>query len=183
VIFASFVQDVERLIDDPFAIAGRLKPLLAADGWLAREHQLAAGDACRRHVLHVSECRRLSVAALVWLPGQQTPIHEHTSWSVAGVYRGIQRQTYYSLIELNWKPCLLPAGTFEASAGHVEVVVPAAENIHSVTAVGQGKTISIHVYGADVERLSSRCYDDVPQFLPGADRRFPDAGCRRPAVV
>ena len=173
--FASFTQDVERLIDDPFAIADRVKSLLAADGWLALEHQLAGRDACRRHVLHVSECRGLSVAALVWLPGQQMPIHDHTSWCVAGVYRGMQRQAHFALIERNWKPCLVPTGTFEAPAGHVEVFVPPAENIHSVTALGEGKMISIHVYGADIERVSLRRYDDIPQFVPGADRRFPDA--------
>jgi predicted metal-dependent enzyme (double-stranded beta helix superfamily) len=172
VTFVSFTQDVERLIDDPFAIAGRLKLLLAADGWLAPEHRLAGRDACRRHVLHVSDCRRLSVAALVWLPGQQTAVHDHTSWCVAGVYRGMQRQSHYSLIERNWKPCLVPDGTFEAPAGHVDVFAPPAENIHSVTAVGEGKTISIHVYGADIERLSCRRYHDIAQLLPGPDRRF-----------
>ena len=173
--FPSFTQDVERLIDDPFAIGDRVKSLLAADGWLAPEHQLADPDACRRHVLHVSDCRRVSVAALVWLPGQQTPIHDHTSWCVAGVYRGTQRQSHFSLIERDWMPCLVPTGTFEAQAGHVEVLVPPAQNIHSVSAVGEDKTISIHVYGADIERLSLRRYDDIPQFVHGADRRFPDA--------
>ena len=173
--FASFTQDVERLIDDPFSVADRLKRLLAVDGWLAAEHQLADHDSCRHHVVYVSECRRLSVAALVWLPGQQTPIQDHGSWCVAGVYREIQRQAHYLLIERNWKPCLVPTGTFEARAGHVDVLIPPAENIHSVTAVGEGKTISVHVYGADIDRLSSPCYDDVPRFLPGSDRRFTDA--------
>jgi predicted metal-dependent enzyme (double-stranded beta helix superfamily) len=48
--------------------------------------------------------------------------------------------------------------------------VPPAENIHSVTASGPGKTISIHVYGADIERLGSsilRRFDDLEQ-LPAA---------------
>ena len=89
---------------------------------------------------------------------------------MAGVYRGIQRQAHYSLIERNWKACLVPTGTFEAAAGHVDVIVAPAENIHSVMAVGEGKTISIHVYGADIQRLGSsilRRFDDVRQ-LPAA---------------
>jgi 3-mercaptopropionate dioxygenase len=133
--FASFTRDVGRLIDDPFAIADRVK----------------------------------------LLPGQQTPIHDHASWCVAGVYRGTQRQSHFSLIEWNWRPCLVHAGTFEAPAGHVEVFVPPAQNVHSVTAVGEDKTISIPVYGADSERLSWRRYDDIPQFVHRAERRFPDA--------
>ena len=62
----------------------------------------------------------------------------------------------------------MPAGTFEAPAGHVEALVPPAENIHAVAAAGPGKTISIHVYGADIERRGTsilRTFDD-PADLP-----------------
>ena len=159
--FAAFVRDAERLIDRPGAIAERLKPLLATDGWLAPEHQRGSADGYRQHLLHVSKSRRLSVAALVWLPGQRTPIHDHVSWCVVGVYRGVERETHYRLDD---RGRLVPSGTFEAPAGHVEALVPPAENIHSVTAVGNEKTISIHVYGADIERLGTsilRRYDDV----------------------
>jgi predicted metal-dependent enzyme (double-stranded beta helix superfamily) len=95
--FSSFVKDAEHLIDDPHAIADRLKTLLRADGWLADEHQLAGRDTYRQHLLHVSECRRLSVVALVW-PGQPTPIHDHVSWCAslrrrqAALRRGLTRR-------------------------------------------------------------------------------------------
>jgi 3-mercaptopropionate dioxygenase len=157
--FASFLHDAERLIDDPAAIGERLRPLLATDGWLAPEHQLGSRDGYRQHLLHVSASRRLSVVALVWLPGQRTPIHDHVSWCVVGVYRGVERETRYRLSDRR----LHPVGTIEARAGHVEALVPPAENIHRVTAAGPGKTISIHVYGADIERLGSsihRRFDD-----------------------
>jgi predicted metal-dependent enzyme (double-stranded beta helix superfamily) len=170
--FTSFVQDAERHVDDPHAVAERLKPLLAADGWLAPEHQLPGRDSYRQHLLHVSACRRLSVVALVWLPGQETPIHDHVSWCVVGVYRGVESETHYRLTERDGERCLLPVGRIEARAGHVETLVPPAENIHSVAAAGEEKTISIHVYGADIERLGSsilRRFDDLPQ-LAGASR-------------
>jgi 3-mercaptopropionate dioxygenase len=168
--FASFVRDAERLIDDPHAIADRLKGLLAADGWLAPEHQLGSPDGYRQHLLHVSETRRLSVVALVWLPGQRTPIHDHVSWCVVGVYRGTESETHYRLIERDGHRRLVPTGSLEARPGHVEALVPPAQNIHSVAAVGDRKTISIHVYGADIERLGTsilRRYDDLEE-LPRA---------------
>jgi len=169
--FSSFLRDAESLIDDPHAIAERMRTLLAADGWLAAEHQLAGRDTYRQHLLHVSRCRRLSVVALVWLPGQSTPIHDHVSWCVVGVYRGVESETHYRLIERRGERCLIPVGTCEAPAGHVEALVPPAENIHSVAAVGEHKTISIHVYGADIERLGSsilRRFDDVRQLSAAA---------------
>jgi predicted metal-dependent enzyme (double-stranded beta helix superfamily) len=162
--FAAFVRDAERDIDDPYAIAARLEQLLGDDGWLAPEHQVGSPDSYRQHILHVSKCRRLSVVGLVWLPGQRTPIHDHVSWCVVGVYRGVERETHYRLTERN---VLVPVGTVEARPGHVEALVPPASNIHLVEAGGAEKTISIHVYGADIERLGSsilRRFDDVEEL-------------------
>ena len=152
--FAEFVRDAEASIDDPNAIAERLRSLLAEDGWLAPEHQAPGTDSYRQHLLHVSSCRGLSVVALVWRPGQGTPIHDHVSWCVVGVYRGLERETRYTLTG----GALRRTGTIEAAPGHVEALIPPAENIHSVEAGGDGLTISIHVYGADIERLGSSVY-------------------------
>ena len=158
--FRDFVWDAERLIGDPHAIAHRLRDLLATDGWLAPAHQRADPAAYRQHLLHVSPCRRLSVVALVWLPGQRTPIHDHVSWCVVGVYRGVERETHYRLTDGR----LEPVAELTAGPGHVEALVPPAQNIHEVVAAGPGKTISIHVYGADIEARGTsilRCYDEA----------------------
>jgi 3-mercaptopropionate dioxygenase len=167
--FTAFTRDAERLVDDPDAIAARLERLVAVDGWLAPQHQLPALDSYRQHLLHVSPDRRLSVVALVWLPGQTTPIHDHVSWCVVGVYRGIERETHYELVDHEGRECLAATRTVDARRGHVEALIPPAENIHSVAAVGSAKTISIHVYGADIERLGSsilRRYDHVDHVDP-----------------
>jgi predicted metal-dependent enzyme (double-stranded beta helix superfamily) len=156
--FADFVRDAEALIDDPQAIADRLGGLLEQDDWLAPEHQMPGLDSYRQHLLHVSSDRRLSVVALVWKPGQQTPIHDHVAWCVVGVYRGVELETRYELVEVDGRSCLQPVGTIEAYPGHVEALVPPAGDIHAVTAGGTEETISIHVYGADIERLGSSVY-------------------------
>jgi predicted metal-dependent enzyme (double-stranded beta helix superfamily) len=149
--FDAFVRDAARLVDDPHAIAERLRPLLGAGGWLAPEHQRGSAQGYRQHLLHVSPCRRLSVVALVWLPGQRTPIHDHVSWCVVGVHRGEEHETHYREVDRDGRRGLLPVGEVVAGPGHVEALVPPAANIHAVTASGAGKTISIHVYGADIE--------------------------------
>jgi predicted metal-dependent enzyme (double-stranded beta helix superfamily) len=152
--FADFVRDAEAAIDDPDAIAERLRELLAQDGWLAPEHQLPGIDSYRQHLLHVSACRGLSVVALVWRPGQRTPIHDHVSWCVVGVYRGVEHETHYRLVG----DVLVPTNRIVARPGDVEALIPPAGNIHVVEAGGRGLTISIHVYGADIERLGSSVY-------------------------
>jgi 3-mercaptopropionate dioxygenase len=168
--FAAFVDHAEAHIDDPHAIADRLGQLLREPGWLAAEDQVPGLDTYRQHLLHVSPTRRLSVVALVWLPGQHTPIHDHVSWCVVGVYRGIEEETRYRLVEAGGHQSLLPVGSVLARPGHVEALVPPAEDIHSVTAAGTEMAVSIHVYGADIEKLGSsihRRFDDVA-ILPAA---------------
>jgi 3-mercaptopropionate dioxygenase len=162
---AAFASDAQRLIDDPHAIGDRLEALLAQDGWLAPEHRAADADNYRQHLLHVSPDRRLSIVALVWLPGQRTPIHDHVSWCVVGVYEGRERETRFRAVEADGERWLEQVGSVDAHPGHVEAIVPSVEDIHAVTAVGEGSTISIHVYGADIERLGSSIYrrfDDWP---------------------
>ena len=113
------------LTDDPHAIAERLRPLLATEGWLAPEHEQGSEEGYRQHLLHVSDCRRLSVVALVWLPGQSTPIHDHVSWCVVGVYRGEERETHYREVDHGGRRRLVPTGEMVARPGHVEALVPA----------------------------------------------------------
>jgi hypothetical protein len=89
--FARFVAAAERHIDDPPAIADHLAVLLGADGWLSARDQRPGADRYRQHLLYVSPTRRLSVVALVWQPGQRTPIHDHIAWCVVGD-RGRRRE-------------------------------------------------------------------------------------------
>ncbi len=157
-----FAADVDGLADRPHEIGERLAGLLAQDGWLAPEHREPDPNAYRQHLLHVSADRRVSIVALVWLPGQRTPIHDHVSWCVVGVYEGRERELRYRAVGGR----LEEAGSIDALPGHVEVIVPSSEaDIHAVAAVGTEPTISIHVYGADIERRGTSIYrrfDDWP---------------------
>jgi predicted metal-dependent enzyme (double-stranded beta helix superfamily) len=169
--FSAFVADAEALIDDPHAIADRLGELLAQDGWLSREDRLPGVDDYRQHLLYVSPSRQMSVVALVWRPGQRTPIHDHVAWCVVGVYRGVEHETRYRLIDDGGEECLQAVGTVEAHPGHVEALVPPADDIHRVAAGGDDLTISIHVYGADIERRGTSIYrrfDDVRELAAAA---------------
>jgi predicted metal-dependent enzyme (double-stranded beta helix superfamily) len=169
--FARFVAHAEALVDDPQAIADRLADLLAEDGWLAAEDRRPGTDSYRQHLLHVSPTRRFSIVALVWRPGQRTPIHDHIAWCVVGVLQGIERETRYRLVEDGTGRHLEPIDDVEAHRGHVEALIPPAEDIHLVEARGDDLTISIHVYGADIEQRGTSIhhrYDGVPELALAA---------------
>ena len=176
-----YADSFERFVDDVHdfrlaypdqrrlatAVAHRLRQLLSDPRWLPPEYCEPFADRYRQHVLYVAPDGGYSVVSLVWLPGQETPIHNHVAWCVVGVYEGAERETRYHLYEdqADRQVFLVKGPTYTAVPGQTAALIPPAENIHRVTNCTTDRTISIHVYGADIGRLGSsinRCFDDVP---------------------
>lgn len=173
----NFVAELERLHDieqDPqrliTGVQGYLTALLAEPALLTADQREPWRDRYRPHLLAVAPSRRFSVVALVWLPGQKTPIHDHICWCVVGVYEGIERERRFSLREdAQGNRWLLPLTDERVFPGQTSALVPPEENIHQVRNAGTDLAISIHVYGADLSAHPSglpssvnQCFDDVP---------------------
>jgi 3-mercaptopropionate dioxygenase len=142
------------------AVAGALRPALG-DALLLRPDQRVGDPAAyRQHLLHVADDGTFSLVALVWLPGQATPIHDHLAWCVVGVHEGAEHEIRYRA-----RPdgLLVPTGSAVAHAGDVDGLLPPGD-IHRVTNAGTDLAISLHVYGADLSLVGSsirRRYDDA----------------------
>lgn len=111
------------------------------------------------HVLHVEPDGSFSVTAMVWLPGQVTPIHDHVTWCVFGVAQGIEYEELYALAADGSH--LVEVGRNQNNARTVSGFAPPGD-IHRVRNYGEDVAVSIHVYGADITRLGSsvrRCYE------------------------
>ena len=107
-----------------------------------------------QHVLYVDPNDHFSIVALVWLPGQATPIHDHISWCVVGVHQGCEHEVLYRQIDTTDGPALLPTGTCRNLAGSVAALTPPGD-IHHVINPGPSLAISLHIYGANIARLGS----------------------------
>jgi 3-mercaptopropionate dioxygenase len=111
------------------------------------------------HTLHAEPDGAFSVCALVWRPGQQTPVHDHVTWCVVGVLQGSE---YEELFALRDREAALEQVSGRVNvAGGVGGFAPPGD-IHRVRNPGPGVAISMHVYGADITRLGSsvrRTYD------------------------
>lgn len=159
----TFIARMDRLVDRQEQPRTRatgasqyLKDLLAEPAFLAAEHRVANADRYTQHLVHVHPRGHYSIVALVWLPGQATPIHDHHCWCVVGVLQGAERETRYNLTEDHEGQQTLVANTVSRNEpGSVCALVPPAENIHRVENAGDGTAISIHVYGADIAVLGS----------------------------
>jgi predicted metal-dependent enzyme (double-stranded beta helix superfamily) len=112
----------------------------------------------RSHVLHAERDGSFSIVALVWLPGQVTPIHDHLTWCVFGVIQGAEREERFMLDDGR----LVPTGLDVNRDGDVSGAAPPGD-IHRVRNVGDETAISIHVYGTDVSRMGSSVRRVYPQ--------------------
>jgi 3-mercaptopropionate dioxygenase len=155
-------------------IASALRPFLGRPDLLTPEQREPDPERYRSHVLHVDEEGRFSIVALVWLPGQTTPVHDHVSWCVVGVHQGCEHEIQYQVIRDGADQYLLSIGESTITAGSVSVLQPPGD-IHAVVNPGPETAISIHIYGTDVRKHGSsvRYRYDLPvvETLPASFRR------------
>ena len=142
-------------------VADELERHLPSPGVLTAEQRVGDPDGYRSHVLHTEPDGSFSIVALVWRPGQMTPIHDHVTWCVFGVIQGTEYEELFTLDEE--RECLVEAGSSANTIGDVSGFAPPGD-IHRVRNVGDRTAISIHVYGTDVSRIgtSARRYYDLP---------------------
>ena len=104
------------------------------------------------HLLYAEPDGTFSVSAMVWLPGQQTPIHDHVAWCVTAVLQGREHEEIFAL-DSGGQALRRTARNVNLS-GSVSAFAPPGD-IHRVRNTGSGVAISMHVYGADISRLGN----------------------------
>jgi len=142
-------------------VAEALERCLPSADLLTPEEQAGDPEGYRSHLLHSEPDGTFSIVALVWRPGQVTPVHDHVTWCVFGVVQGVEHEELFRLDEEG--ECLVEVGSSANAAGDVTGFAPPGD-IHRVRNVGDATAISIHVYGTDVSRVGSsvRRYYDLP---------------------
>ena len=115
---------------------------------------LRRGDrACyQSHLLYAEPDGSFSVAAMVWLPGQQTVIHDHVAWCVTGVLHGREDEEIFALAD-DGRELRVIARNVNPAGAACGFAPPG--DIHRVRNTGDGVAISMHVYGADISRLGN----------------------------
>ncbi|MEU0664388.1 cysteine dioxygenase family protein [Streptomyces lavendulocolor] len=135
-------------------VAERLAPHLGAPDLLTPEQCEPDPARYRQHVVHAEPDGSFSVVVIVWLPGQATPIHDHVAWCATGVHLGEEHERRYQLVPDGSSARLLATEDVVNRAGEVAALAPPGD-IHRVRNDGDGTTLSLHVYGADITRLGT----------------------------
>jgi predicted metal-dependent enzyme (double-stranded beta helix superfamily) len=140
-------------------VASALVRNLPSPSMLTAEQRTGDPETYKSEVLHSEPDGSFSIVALVWEPGQVTPIHDHVTWCVFGVIQGMECEELFELDEE--RTCLVEAGFRVNPTGDVSGFAPPGD-IHRVRNAGEVTAISIHIYGTDVSRIGSsvrRRYD------------------------
>jgi 3-mercaptopropionate dioxygenase len=111
------------------------------------------------HLLYAEPDGSFSVSAMVWMPRQQTMIHDHVAWCVTGVLQGREYEEIFTLAD-GGRALSLAARNVNP-AGAVSGFAPPGD-IHRVRNTGDTVAISMHVYGADISRLGNSIRREYP---------------------
>jgi len=125
-----------------------------ADDFLEPRHRRGEADGYTRNLVFGSEEEGLSLYAIVWRPGQWTPIHDHGTWGVVGVVEGLlEEQAFVPANDTGdesteTRISLAPGGLVLLPPGAVATFVPNPDHIHQ-TGVAEDRpaTLSLHLYG------------------------------------
>jgi predicted metal-dependent enzyme (double-stranded beta helix superfamily) len=133
-------------------VAGVLRNQLPSPAVLTREQLNGDPAGYQTHLLHAEPDGSFSVAVMVWLPGQQTSVHDHLTWCVTAVLQGTEHEEVFA--PAAGGTGLEVIARNENPPGAVSAFAPPGD-IHRVSNAGAGTAVSVHVYGTDISRVGS----------------------------
>ena len=156
----AFITAMDALVaqtTDPQACAAfvqhTLVDLLYTPDCLAPKYTRPAPESYARHLVYRHPKDRYVVVAMVWRPGQGTPIHDHGGiWCVEGVYQGQMQVTQYDVTPLDARRVkAVPVRHITAGLGNVGALIPPHE-YHVIANTSQETAVTLHVYGGELKR-------------------------------
>ncbi|BAY21997.1 hypothetical protein NIES2100_17600 [Calothrix sp. NIES-2100] len=170
-----FVAIAKKIIshttDDRQQTLNTLEPhfatLLKKQDWLPEEfsqpiHHSGLGGGIGQWLLYRSQDRSLTIFSLVIPPNSITPVHDHLSWGLVGLYKGRQEETVYRRLDngdVEGRAQLQNLGVYKVKRSDIYRLLPPDGDIHSVKATTVfTPSISIHVMGNDTGNILRHQY-------------------------
>jgi predicted metal-dependent enzyme (double-stranded beta helix superfamily) len=174
--FARDVDTCVRKYPNESEVLRHIKPLLErlilSPGSVPAEDFTPRKDRFAMNLIHMPRDEMFSIIGGVWHPGQTTPIHDHLTWAIIGVYDGEEREALFRRTDDGSNPHIAKikkVGEKINAKGHVTVL--GHRGIHRVDNVSGKPTTSIHVYGRDIGHAERHSYDpatgEISRFVSG----------------
>jgi predicted metal-dependent enzyme (double-stranded beta helix superfamily) len=143
-------------------VAAAIRRDLPAPSLLTPEQLAGDPSGYQSHLLYVEPDGSFSVTVMVWLPGQETPVHDHLAWCVTAVLAGTEHEEIFAVRDGR----LQVSERRQNPAGTVSGFAPPGD-IHRVRNAGPGTAVSMHVYGTDISRVGSSVRREYAVPCPG----------------
>ena len=165
----AFVRDLRSTAaaQDEASLVERVKPLLSrlasSRSWLRPElYECDPALDFGVTVLHEEADHRLWLVAVSWRPGRGAPPHNHGTWAVIAGVNGAEKNILWRARDGR----LEPQSEEVIGPGQAIGFLPSA--IHSVKNEGPSTTLSLHVYGRNLNFVERSQFD--PET--GAEKPF-----------
>ncbi len=168
-VFLRETENVVRSFSAESDILRKFKPLLGR--LLENQSSPLAGFKSRKdkfatNLVYMPKDEVFSVNGVVWLPGQTTPIHDHLTWALVGLYDGEERESIYRRTDDGLNPKVAQVQKVSEKInkkGHITVLGKAG--IHRIDNISDKSSMSMHVYGIDIGNTERHTYDPVTREI------------------
>ncbi len=133
-------------------IIAALGAAVAVGPWLPPDKRRANHERYARHLIHADPRGQFSILAIVWGPGQSSPIHAHNTWCGVAVYQGAITETFYAPPAGKTKPVEVRREVREKGSVRFD---PANASIHQLSNHGKNNAITLHAYGIRGDLVST----------------------------
>ena len=160
---AEFMTEARELLrggvdEHSLEAVGRRLAQLGRDSGIAAGEEMSAlhaGDSSFR-VLQ-SDPDGLTLMLASFSPAEETPIHDHNSWGVACVVKGVDRYRHWTAAPKGGVQVLYEK---ELRAGDFVTWLDPPRDIHSQQGVGES-ALELVLFGKDVMKIPRRYYDPM----------------------
>jgi len=139
--------------DLPQAVCHAMQTHLPHTGLLTARQRQGSAEHYVRHILYAHPQGLFTIMALVWRPGQATPVHGHYTWCTYFMLEGTMQEERFT-----WDPLTRSAsacGKIARPQGCMVGGHAGLEHIHRLRNDTNQTAISIHVYGVDGPRSTT----------------------------
>lgn len=143
-------------------VAERMKPALDAPDLLSLDQLMVKQGGFTLNRIHIELDESFSIGAGIWDVGQTTPVHDHGTWGVIGIYRGMEKEENFrreGARAMKGSVRIVPDGFRLARAGDVFVCCTTDQDVHRVSCASDEPVVGIHVYGGDLAKIPRLKYD------------------------
>ncbi|WP_153075087.1 cysteine dioxygenase [Paraburkholderia bonniea] len=140
-------------------VRAALASAIAAPALLTPAQREGAPDCYRRHLLAADPQGRYAIVALVWMPGQMSPVHGHQTWCGYTVLEGTLTETLFS-----WNQTTEHASAVRShprNTGAISFTHAGRGGIHQLGNASHAPAVSLHVYGVAGPEIATRVNDLV----------------------